>query len=66
MPRMGSKVGTPPGTLVPKEVAIGCGDSPIQWCGQFEPLPLSCSGGSVTQKFLCSEGRAGVLWGLWD
>lgn len=36
MPGIGLKVGTLPGTPVPEEAAIGCGDkSPIQWCGQF-------------------------------
>lgn len=32
MPRMGSKVGTPPGTTAPEEVAIGCGDRVLD-CG---------------------------------
>lgn len=50
-PRMGSKVGTP---WDPSSGGGGCRvwrQSPIQWYGQFEPLPLSRSGG--TQKFLC-------------
>lgn len=60
MPRMGLKVGTLPGTPAPEKAAIGCGDkSPIQWCGQFEPLPISRSGVSLLRgKNRCPLGTA--------